>query len=258
MKVGGVLHEDKWLWQFVQSSEFDGSWSTVVCAVYQGMYLYHTEVVCSHAPNSTRHKTKTLLNSGLLTVSLFRKQHLQNLQCTVATEITHLENFKKYNVEDLEQLRLGVPKEASVLVSLLLTSIQTTINELQEWASQVVGTDDVWPPSKVVWDEAKIIKEGIEKSIPHAIFSKNIDENLMIRDMPLQILSTAATTVLQNRMNHVLYEWDSLPSQWRGSDLVDLDNIYRLGGLICIVEGDPYVFDETRCTSWCVIRHDLT
>ena len=107
----------------------------LVCAVYQGMYLYHTEVVCCHAPNSTRQKTKSLLNSGLLTVSLCRKEHLQNLQWTVATEITHLENFKKYNVEDLEQLRLGVPKEASVLVSLLVTSIQTTINELQEWAS---------------------------------------------------------------------------------------------------------------------------
>ena len=258
MKVGGVLHEDKWLWQFFQTSEFDGSWPTVLCAVYQGMYLYQTALVCSHASKRTRHKPETLLNSGLLTVSLFRKQHLQNLLRTVATEITHLKNFHEYNGKDLERLRLGVPKEASVLVSLLLTSIQTTINELQEWASQVVGIHDGWPPSKVVWDEAKIIKEGLEKTIPHAMFSKKFDENLMIRGMPLHILSTAATTVLQNRMKHVLFEWDSLPLQWRGSHLVDLDSIYRLGGLICIVEGDPYVFDETRCTSWCVIRHDLT
>ena len=24
------------------------------------------------------------------------------------------------------------------------------------------------------------------------------------------------------------------------------------------MEGDSYAFDATRCTSWCVIRHDLT
>ena len=59
MKVGGVLHEDKWLWQFFQTSEFDGRWPTVLCVVYQGMYLYinlHLFVLMLQKVRVTRRK----------------------------------------------------------------------------------------------------------------------------------------------------------------------------------------------------------
>jgi hypothetical protein len=95
---------DKWLLNRIQTYDFDGTWVSIICGLYQSLYFYRTEIVEEHLL-SCRLSNHLVLPKAKVMVLLLRWQHLQKFQRLVTERL--LESYPaNMKIQIIEMLSL--------------------------------------------------------------------------------------------------------------------------------------------------------
>jgi hypothetical protein len=118
---------DKWLLNRIQTYDFDGTWVSIICGLYQSLYFYRTEIVEEHLL-SCRLSNHLVLPKAKVMVLLLRWQHLQKFQRLVTERL--LESYPaNMKIQIIEMLSNEV-----FLIESLITSIHHTATQMDIWA----------------------------------------------------------------------------------------------------------------------------
>jgi hypothetical protein len=251
-KIVFALEDDKWLWNYLhglkEASNLLGNWSAIICAFYQGQFLYawHNNLLSEEMnlideiwgmEEETRsieirrmEKNFQKTKDDCLTILLFRSKHLQNFE------------------SELKESRRNILQEL----------IKSWLEAMESWFESTG-----WDPlggirlgrarmKEDIQDENRTRKNYYEIEWERLLKS-TLQESIMVTENIIKsCLKEGSHDV------NVFLGSSCLPNGIKVEECLDLKLVYDLGGLICTIEGDPGSNKGNDCTSWCIIRHNTS
>lgn len=253
------FEDDKWLWKYLHSlnaaSTLLGNWAAIICVLYQGLYLYGknedllSEEMEELSGISNLEEKSQKMKDGSLTILLFRSIHLHNFE-------------SKWKETCKNILQLKYSKLQKTTVSQKVGSVLMSTSAI----GMAPGAFRIGTRLGLTAELADMRKVELEMMHLWHLLGRDLQESIMVTEDIIKsylekgsCLDALDCDCQQIHNVNVFLGSSSLPNGIRVEELLDLQLLYVLGGLICtIIEVDPNNNEGNDHTSWCIIRHNTT